>query len=339
MKRFVALLNVSVLLVMCLAFSPGCVGSAGGTAPAQTVNLGNVIANTTNALEQALAAYNTLLPLYQQLRPIVEQYKQTTSANCQTCVTEAAAAGCGTCSDKAARAVAPAGRAAAVICGLTKVDPAKYSGWSGACPGCDVDAQTFALACQADGVPYELLLNEKATYMGIVASARRAAGALQAGDLLILYISGHGGQQSDASDASEVDGKSETLCLYDGPLTDNLVWMWLQELKKKDIRVWMISDTCHSGTNYRSPHNYSAALRSRSGADDPVLLHWGGCADGKSSFGSAQGGTFTTALVDAYKQGQSYAAWFEGASRRMPLTQRPTCEWTGVDFRALPAFR
>lgn len=228
--------------------------------------------------------------------------------------------------------------AAAVVVGLTRVDPSRYGGWSGACPGCDVDAQAFAVACQSEGVPSELLLDAAATWPAVLDAVRRAAARLSPGGLLIAYVSGHGGQVASA-EPSETDGRSETLCLYDGPLVDDKVWELLLAARARGVRVWMITDTCNSGSNYRAPHDYAAALRPRLAPGDPQLLHWGGCADGKSSFGTSQGGTFTTALVDTYKPGQTYAAWFAAIARRMPFNQRPTCEYTGPDFRFLPAFR
>lgn len=229
--------------------------------------------------------------------------------------------------------------AAAVVCGLTGVDPARYGGWRGACPGSDVDAGVFAVACESNGVSYELLLNGEATAGRIEAAARAAVAGLRPGGVLILYYSGHGGQVADAGDASEGDGKSETLCLWDGPLTDNVVWRLLC-LVPEGVRVWMVTDSCNSGTNYRGVHDYTRALRARGEAGrGPDLLHWGGCADGEFSYGSAQGGVFTTALVDSYRQGQSYAEWFEGARRKMPAGQRPTREWAGADFQGRRAFR
>lgn len=228
---------------------------------------------------------------------------------------------------------------AAVICGLTRVDPSKYGGWTGDCPGCDVDAQVFAAACESNRVSYELLLNSQCAYPNVLGRARHALTGLTPGGLLILYFSGHGGQVSAAA-PGEADGKDETLCLWDGPLRDDDVWRLLCEVPQ-GIRIWMITDSCHSGTNYRGkPHSYAKALRSRSVSQrEPDLLHWGGCADGRYSYGTSQGGTFTTALVDSYIRDQSYAAWFAAAARRMPAAQQATCEFTGDDFRRLPAFR
>jgi hypothetical protein len=223
--------------------------------------------------------------------------------------------------------------ASAVIAGLTRVDPRKYNGWKGACPGCDVDAHTFAAACDGEGVPYALLLNEEATRDNIVAAAREAVRSLAPGGLLILYISGHGGQRP-AAPGNETDGKDETLCLYDGRLVDDAVWRLLIQIPD-GIRVWMITDTCNSGTNYRSPRSYAADARGLNVA----LLHWGGCGDGQYSYGSAQGGHFTTALVDAWRRGQSYAAWFAEAKRLTPKTQVPTCEVVGDFDTSIPVFK
>lgn len=231
--------------------------------------------------------------------------------------------------------------AAAVVCGLTRVDPAKYGGWAGECPGCDVDAGVFALACASNGVGYELLQNGQCTAEGIRQAAERALANVRPGGLLILYYSGHGGQVSDPGDASETDGRSETICLWDGQLSDNIVWDLLCRVPE-GIRIWMITDSCHSGTNYRGVHDYGAGIRSRASSArsrEPDLLHWGGCDDAHSSFGTSQGGTFTTALVDAYVSGQSYADWFARAARRMPSSQIPICAYTGRDFSAGPIFR
>lgn len=246
--------------------------------------------------------------------------------------------------DAAARTTAPDSRARAVVCGLARVDPAAYRGWKGDCPGSDVDAQVFAAACESNGVGYELLLNAGCTAANIERAARAATARMAPGGVLILYLSGHGGQQAASGPEPEADGKDETLCLWDGPLTDNAVWRLLCQVPP-GIRIWMVTDTCHSGTNYRGVHDYAGSIKARFGGDvnlystyGPWLLHWGGCADGQYSYGTAQGGTFTTALVDAYAHGQSYADWFAAAQRLMPASQRPTCETVGFDFRVMPAF-
>lgn len=235
--------------------------------------------------------------------------------------------------------------AAAVVAGLTRVDPAAYNGWGGDCPGSDVDAETFALMCEGEGVPFALLRNTGATRAGVLDAARGMVTTLAPDGLLILYFSGHGGQKRQAVSGSEPDGQDETICLWDGQLRDDDVWAMLKRLPE-GMRVWMITDSCNSGTNYRGVHDYAggiaaAAAREGRGESAVSLLHWGGCGDGESSYGSPQGGHFTTALVDAWRRGQSYAEWFEAARRLTPRAQVPTCTALGaaVEWRHRPAFR
>lgn len=228
----------------------------------------------------------------------------------------------------------------AVIGGLTHVDPSAYGGWNGACPGCDVDASTFAVMCKSNRVSYSLLMDEQCTFGTMLNACKYAVSRLKEDGLLILYLSGHGGQVTDTHDASELDRKSETLCLYDGQLVDNKVWELLNTLPPElRLRVWMITDSCNSGTNYRGVHDYTKGLVLRREQLPFTLLHWGGCADGKSSMGSEQGGTFTTAFVDAYVQQDTYGAHAKRIDRLMPITQRPTFVNVGGDFSNRPLFR
>ena len=149
-------------------------------------------------------------------------------------------------------------------------------------------------------------------------SAHRAV-QTPAGGLLLVYISGHGGQVRDTS-GDEADGMDETLCLWDGALNDDVlrsVW----ESLPTTIRVAYITDTCNSGTNYRDgPHDIARSIpRGFAGQ----LIHIGGCADGLSSFGSHQGGHFTTAMVDAWNYDQSWVQWFAGIKRTIKGGQVP----------------
>jgi hypothetical protein len=293
---------------------------AGGCASAPSA--GEVSGALSVIAQAAAQGYMT----YAQLQQLREAAKQAEDA-------------CALAGDPGGRAAPRAGRSAAVVCGLTAVDPARYGGWRGACPGADVDAAVFADLCRQEGAASVAVLSgARATADGVASAARGAAAGLGDGGLLVLYFSGHGGQAPDPSDPSEADGRSETLCLWDGPLTDNAVWSLLSQIPA-GVRVWMITDSCHSGTNYRAPRPYAPGIRARGAGRVPDLLHWGGCADGQFSYGTSQGGTFTTALVDAYAPGRSYADWFAAAARLMPASQRPTCESTGRDFRADPAFQ
>jgi len=218
----------------------------------------------------------------------------------------------------------------AVVAGLTAVDPAAYGGWAGACPGCDVDADTFAMLCRERGLQVSLHHNAAATKASLEAAARAACAGMQPGDLLVLYVSGHGGQVNDG-DTTEADGLSETLCLWDGQMTDTYLSTVLAEVPA-GVRVFFVTDTCNSGTNYRR-RSYKKALPAPFHA---ALIHYGGCADGQSSVGGPQGGVFTTALVDAWDDAGTYRSWFTNAAALMPGTQVPVYEEYGT---VLEAFR
>jgi len=208
---------------------------------------------------------------------------------------------------------------AAVVAGLTAVDPRAYGGWHGDCPGCDVDAELFALLCRERGLTVAELHNSQATIDGTIAAARAAWRGLQSGDLFVLYVSGHGGQIPDG-DGDEIDRLDETLCLWDGELSDDVLRTLWEEMPA-GVRVLFVTDTCNSGTNYRyRPRSIRPTIpRSYSGS----LIHYGGCADGYSSFGSEQGGVWTTALLDTWTPTQTYRSWFQSAALLMPSNQTP----------------
>lgn len=217
--------------------------------------------------------------------------------------------------------VATAGRKRrGVAAGLVRVLPQAYDGWDGACPGCDLDAQRFAALCTEQGIEMEVLLNEQATRDGLVKACTAACAGMQAGDLLVVYVSGHGGQQRDTN-GDEPDGLDETLCLYDGQMYDDIVGRWLDKVPA-GVDVLFATDTCNSETIARYlPMNISAAVPQTFAA---AVLHFGGCADGKSSYGGIGGGDFTNALLRAWQAGLSYSEWYARAKALMPRRQRPT---------------
>ena len=222
----------------------------------------------------------------------------------------------------------------ALVVGMTAVDPASWGGWSGACPGSDVDASTMALLCREQGIPATTLANAQATREAVLSAARSLWAGLTAGDLLVIYYSGHGGQVRDTN-GDEEDGQDETICLWDGPLTDDtLAALWSE--MPAGLRVFFVTDSCHSGTNYRQRRT----LRRSIPRDCPVsILHFGGAADGASSHGDAQGGTFTTALIDAWRAGQTYRAWYDTAASRMPKWQTPVLSEWGQSYAPAQALQ
>ena len=230
------------------------------------------------------------------------------------------------------------GTAAAVVVSLTEVNPKAYNGWLGACPGSDIDGERVAAACRFAGYTSVVTLtNSQATSFRVLSQCALAATALKpAADkglkpILLLYVSGHGGQTPNLT-GTEADGFDETLCLYDVPLVDDLLWQALCQVPK-GIRVVFISDTCNSGSNYRFPKSYSREMRARSSRAPAELkcdfLHIGGCADGFSSYGSAiKGGELTFALFVASggPTNKTWKEWFFSARDVMPRNQVPVFE-------------
>jgi hypothetical protein len=176
-----------------------------------------------------------------------------------------------------------------------------------------------------DGVT--CFINAAANKANIKGAFIEASKRLKADDLLVVYNSGHGGQQPDAN-GDESDGRDETLCWWDGEVLDDQLATYFYKLYVR-VRVLFISDTCNSGTNYRGVrknHSTPVKLNDRATHCCGRLLHFGGCADGRSSYGTDQGGEFTLALLDVLSKARkqlTYKEWFDRTNDRMPRHQVP----------------
>jgi hypothetical protein len=192
------------------------------------------------------------------------------------------------------------------------------------------------------------LINQAANKSNILNVFTEASRLLGVGDLLVLFNASHGGQQWDTS-GDEEDRKDETLCWWDGEVIDGEIAKYLEKLRV-GVRVLTVSDTCNSGTNYRG-----LGRRERSTPADLTkrlirlvdtrvlrirLLHFGGCADGRSSYGTEQGGEFTKALIETMRKARKairYDQWFNRAAKKTPWPQVPVSRVVGVSFRSLEA--
>lgn len=253
-------------------------------------------------------------------------------AECDSCAPKRQAAQSGVAQQGRLRP----GSVSAACAGLIRVNPAAYRGWSGACPGADIDAWAIQTLMHSYDYPALAIYNQQATAAGVIAAADQALGRLAPGGLLLLSISGHGTRTADYN-GDEPTGYDSQLCLYDGTLTDDTIWILLGRIRAKrpDVRILMISDTCHSGSVYRSHRPLSLAARIRAesaGAPEPDLLHFAGASDTSYAYGSSQGGVFTTALIDAFDPSLTYLEWFNAARKRVPSKQTPTIEWTGTYY-------
>jgi metacaspase-1 len=132
--------------------------------------------------------------------------------------------------------------------GLNSVDPNHYDGWSGPLGGCENDANDMAAIARSQGyASTKVLLTQQATSSAFLNEMHALAKNVREGDILFLSYSGHGGQVPDMDGDEEKDGLDETWCFYDRMLIDDELFK-LFSLFAPDVRIFMLSDSCHSGS-------------------------------------------------------------------------------------------
>jgi len=98
----------------------------------------------------------------------------------------------------------------------------------------------------------------------IVRELERLVQTVREGDMVVILLAGHGAQQPDDDPDNprdvELDGLDELFLPADiGPwdegvgkvenaITDDELGQWLEAIRRKGAFVWLIADTCHSGT-------------------------------------------------------------------------------------------
>jgi metacaspase-1 len=137
--------------------------------------------------------------------------------------------------------------------------------------GCENDAEAMRKLARArnfvavDGGPDVPIIREKATFENVLGKIRIAAAKLVAGDIFLFTFSGHGTRRG-ADDPLEADLKDETIVLHDKLLIDNVLRRRLWPKFKAEVRVVMVSDSCHSGGIAMSLMNNSASAPVASGS-------------------------------------------------------------------------
>jgi metacaspase-1 len=131
--------------------------------------------------------------------------------------------------------------------GLNSVDPTHYDGWSGPLLACESDAQDMTAIARSRDLRASMLLTREATQRAVTEAIAGAAAELTAGDLFVLSYSGHGGQLPDQNGDEIDDNEDETWCLYDGQLIDDELHMLFARFAA-GVRIFVLSDSCHSGT-------------------------------------------------------------------------------------------
>jgi hypothetical protein len=142
------------------------------------------------------------------------------------------------------------GKSVALCIGLNSVNPARYAGWSGHLGGCEADANDMVRVATSQGFAVTRLLTREATLARVKQEMGRLAGELNAGDILMVSYSGHGGQARDRN-GDEEDRLDETWCLYDGQIVDDEIALLMAQFRS-GVRVLVFSDSCHSGSVTRA---------------------------------------------------------------------------------------
>lgn len=138
--------------------------------------------------------------------------------------------------------------------GLNTVDPAHYNGWDGRLQACEYDAQDMQRIAEANEFDSTILLSPEATSENVSNAIRTAADELEPGDMLFLTYSGHGGQVPDTNSDEKGDATDETWVLYDRQLVDDELYaLWASFAP--GVRIFVLSDSCHSGSVTRDLFN------------------------------------------------------------------------------------
>lgn len=254
--------------------------------------------------------------------------------------------------------------------GLNFVNPDHYGGWDGELQACEFDAKDLKAIAGGLGYSTAMLLTKAATSEAVIEGINQAAAKLVAGDIFLLTYSGHGGQVPDTNgDETDAERQDETWVLYDRQLIDDELWnLWRRF--KPGVRVFVLSDSCHSGTVTRVMPSFpatgpaprvrmlppkQAAKVYRQNADlydsiqesvpagekaliRPSVILISGCQDNQLSLDGAKNGLFTENLKKVWRKGRfkgGYRKFRDEIAQRMPPQQTPNYSVVG---KADPVF-
>jgi hypothetical protein len=91
-----------------------------------------------------------------------------------------------------------------------------------------------------------LILNESATFQRVFDAILSAAGELKKGDLFLFTFSGHGTRPGAVISGEEKDALDEAIVLHDRIMIDNVFKFLLWPKFEEGVRIFAISDSCHS---------------------------------------------------------------------------------------------
>jgi metacaspase-1 len=228
--------------------------------------------------------------------------------------------------------------------GLNRVNPDCYDGWDGELYGCHKDARRMAALGGAKEAT--VLLDADCTAHNFRFQVRILSQIAQKGDNVLISYSGHGGSLF-GFDSTEPDGRTETICLFDGEVIDDDIGALLRCFAT-GVNVLWISDSCHSATNARSvglhkpksrPYGvYPVINRLPSYRDAvmtiPNLTGISGCKDSESSYDGSDGGRFTvqfcSSMYDDFILGDIFKNTRSWCMRMDPRQTPQMTKYSGV---------
>lgn len=151
------------------------------------------------------------------------------------------------------------------------------------------DSQVTVLADHVDTTRMGRAVDGVATRAAILRQLDRLAQGAKPGDQILVYFSGHGAQQPDKDDAfgpaDEADGLDELILPVDigywgekdqavvGAITDDELGRKVEAIRAKKAFVWLIIDSCHSGTALRGgPAPSTAGVEIKSLSSDLLRI-------------------------------------------------------------------
>jgi hypothetical protein len=256
-----------------------------------------------------------------------------------------------------------------LLIGLNQVNPDHYEGWNGTLSCCEKDVSSMATILAKEGYTnIDTLLTKNATRENVSNALQKAAGLVDSGDVFLLYYSGHGAYLKDEHN-EEDDKQDETWCLYNGQMLDDEIYSHWDKFKK-DVKILMISDSCHSGTiskaisenAYNIPKSMPRDLqklvykkhkdfyqplrdqkreRNKNSQDiQATVLLLSACQDNQQAMAGSQNSLFTRTLIELYGDPSisgNYKDYYLHVKEKISRIQTPNYFVLGVKNEAFEA--
>jgi hypothetical protein len=246
-----------------------------------------------------------------------------------------------------------------------------YRGTGSDLRGCVNDARDLRdLFMFRSPASQSMVLDGEATRAALLHALRSMLKKLKPNDLGVISFSGHGTYAPDR-DGDEPDGRDEALVCADLKLIYDDEFRGLLSARALGSRLFVITDSCHSGTVHRlflgegprprrvrylpaahiadvidGPKVLHLRRRSRKQAALPNVIHFAGCRDFEFSydaeFAGRPRGALTHYLLTTYRMVavKTFGDWFKALGTFLPsveFPQTPQCNASKAAMKwALP---